>query len=89
MDLQQILEHAVRCYPKRTAVVCGTTHLTSQLPILRHRIFTGDGAVPEGFQHCEQLRDDRGFKPDLALQVMERASPPAYGRLLERAAGNV
>jgi long-chain acyl-CoA synthetase len=28
MDLQQILEHAVRFYANRTAVVCGTTHLT-------------------------------------------------------------
>jgi hypothetical protein len=28
MDLQQILEHAVRFYGHRTAVVCGTTHLT-------------------------------------------------------------
>jgi long-chain acyl-CoA synthetase len=28
MDLQQILERAVRFYPERTAVVCGTTRLT-------------------------------------------------------------
>ena len=28
MDLQQILEHAVRFYADRTAVVCGTTRLT-------------------------------------------------------------
>jgi acyl-CoA synthetase (AMP-forming)/AMP-acid ligase II len=28
MDLQQILEHAVRFYSNRTAVVCGATHLT-------------------------------------------------------------
>jgi long-chain acyl-CoA synthetase len=27
MDLQQILERALRFYPSRTAVVCGTTHL--------------------------------------------------------------
>ena len=28
MDLQQILARAVRFYPERTAVVCGTTRLT-------------------------------------------------------------
>lgn len=28
MDLQQILEHAERFYPHRTAVVCGTTHFS-------------------------------------------------------------
>ena len=28
MDLQQILERAVRFYPERLAVVCGTTRLT-------------------------------------------------------------